>query len=554
VPFIASMLDDLRDGRLSLTFGIVEQPLPPGLRREALYGDSFVTVLRADHPALAGLGARPLPRAGACAGDGARRRARCDGRIAEGARTGPACRAAAASLYAAMAVVAESDLVGHAAALDRGFAMRGARARGRWRRRWRLRHSRPPSSGRRCWTRSGHAWLRDVVRAKPDGAPAWSRGRRRKSTSGVTAGGGALPSRACGGGRCRRATPVWSFPCSARPGRRLGRRRRNRSDDPHRRRRRPASMLSTAVVRFHPVRARPSDASRCLEDRSHLRVTPSPRPDSRVATRSSCCDNARPASLPRRRPRRGWCFRRLRLPRWMSRFAAGSRCAGVLGGHGRHRGGRVRTPCQACACSPPACRWAALYEGHCNACLVQRFGTPPGRHAARDARAGASLRRLDTELGGARCVDRPGASASRRKVLCSGAGHATRGPGDGAPRRGRPLADAVAVPSLRGSVADLSCVTAQGLLATAACAAAGRTARVLVSATGPARIPRQGLAAGTGGLAKAGGDGARDRAARLDPGRRPRLPRFRVHAVPKEVQASRMHGPKGPRVCQAQVP
>ncbi len=53
VAFLASMLGDLRDGRLSLGFGIAEQPLPPRLRSEPLHGDSFVEVLRAGHPALA---------------------------------------------------------------------------------------------------------------------------------------------------------------------------------------------------------------------------------------------------------------------------------------------------------------------------------------------------------------------------------------------------------------------------------------------------------------------------------------------------------------------
>lgn len=53
IPFVASRLDELRDGRLALSFGILEQKLPPGLRCEALHQDRFVTVLRAGHPALA---------------------------------------------------------------------------------------------------------------------------------------------------------------------------------------------------------------------------------------------------------------------------------------------------------------------------------------------------------------------------------------------------------------------------------------------------------------------------------------------------------------------
>lgn len=53
LPLVARMLDELRDGRLHLTFGIEEQSLPPGLRREPLYRDDFVTLLRAGHPAAA---------------------------------------------------------------------------------------------------------------------------------------------------------------------------------------------------------------------------------------------------------------------------------------------------------------------------------------------------------------------------------------------------------------------------------------------------------------------------------------------------------------------
>ncbi len=53
LPFVAPMMDDLRDGRVAMTFGVEEQPLPPGVRREPLYRDVFVTLLRAGHPALA---------------------------------------------------------------------------------------------------------------------------------------------------------------------------------------------------------------------------------------------------------------------------------------------------------------------------------------------------------------------------------------------------------------------------------------------------------------------------------------------------------------------
>lgn len=52
-PLRARELDSLRDGRTQLSFGVVEAPLPPGLRRRVLYRDRFVTVLRRDHPAAA---------------------------------------------------------------------------------------------------------------------------------------------------------------------------------------------------------------------------------------------------------------------------------------------------------------------------------------------------------------------------------------------------------------------------------------------------------------------------------------------------------------------
>jgi DNA-binding transcriptional LysR family regulator len=51
VPFLAAIVDDLRDGRVDLAFGIAEEDFGPGLRQEALYRDSFVTLLRQGHPA-----------------------------------------------------------------------------------------------------------------------------------------------------------------------------------------------------------------------------------------------------------------------------------------------------------------------------------------------------------------------------------------------------------------------------------------------------------------------------------------------------------------------
>ncbi|HEY8564694.1 MAG TPA: LysR family transcriptional regulator [Beijerinckiaceae bacterium] len=51
VPFLAAMVDELRDGRIDLAFGIAEQELGSGLRQEALYRDAFVTLLRHGHAA-----------------------------------------------------------------------------------------------------------------------------------------------------------------------------------------------------------------------------------------------------------------------------------------------------------------------------------------------------------------------------------------------------------------------------------------------------------------------------------------------------------------------
>jgi DNA-binding transcriptional LysR family regulator len=45
------MVDELRDGRIDLAFGVAEEELGAGLRHEALYRDTFVTLLRAGHPA-----------------------------------------------------------------------------------------------------------------------------------------------------------------------------------------------------------------------------------------------------------------------------------------------------------------------------------------------------------------------------------------------------------------------------------------------------------------------------------------------------------------------
>ncbi|WP_270937202.1 LysR family transcriptional regulator [Falsiroseomonas oryzae] len=169
VPFLASMLDELRDGRLGLTFGILEQALPPGLRREALYRDDFVTVLRAGHPALEDWS---LERFVALEhvlvtvlGEGR-------GAIDSALRERGLARHVALRLphfYAAMAVVAESDLVvtlprsiavGHAAALGL-VALEPPLAP-------------PPFTAAVIWpdvldADPGNAWLRSLVREEARG-------------------------------------------------------------------------------------------------------------------------------------------------------------------------------------------------------------------------------------------------------------------------------------------------------------------------------------------------------------------------------------------------
>lgn len=127
VPFVAAMLDELRDGRVHLSFGIVEQALPPGLRFAPLYRDRFVTLLRRGHPAAR---AWTLERFAALdhvlvtiLGDG---RGALDDDLE---RLGLSRRVALRlpHFYAAMAVVARSDLV---VTLPRSMANRFAPAFG----------------------------------------------------------------------------------------------------------------------------------------------------------------------------------------------------------------------------------------------------------------------------------------------------------------------------------------------------------------------------------------------------------------------------------------
>lgn len=123
VPSLATMLDELRDGRLGLSFGIAEQPLPPGLRMTPLYRDSFVTVLRQGHPALRDWGLDRLLALEhvlvTVLGDGR-------GALDEALHARGLARRVALRLphfYAALAVVAATDLV---VTLPRSIALRHA--------------------------------------------------------------------------------------------------------------------------------------------------------------------------------------------------------------------------------------------------------------------------------------------------------------------------------------------------------------------------------------------------------------------------------------------
>jgi DNA-binding transcriptional LysR family regulator len=112
MPFQASALDALRDGRIQLSFGITEQALPPGLRRLPLHRDQFVVLLRAGHAAAEG----DLTPEGFAALDHVLVTVLGEGRgvldadlAAMGLRRRVALRLP--HFYAAMAVVAQSDLV-----------------------------------------------------------------------------------------------------------------------------------------------------------------------------------------------------------------------------------------------------------------------------------------------------------------------------------------------------------------------------------------------------------------------------------------------------------
>jgi alkylation response protein AidB-like acyl-CoA dehydrogenase len=112
-----------------------------------------------------------------------------------------------------------------------------------------------------------------------------------------------------------------------------------------------------------------------------------------------------------------------------------------------------------------------LYEGHVNALrLVQRHGTATqARAAARDATAGSLFAVWNTDAPGeAPLALRPDGILAGRKVLCSGAGFATR-----ALVTARPAATPEASPRMllvpleAGERADLSGWTAQGMRASA---------------------------------------------------------------------------------------
>lgn len=51
VPFVSSLLSQLRDGAIDLSFSVADEPMPRGILSEPLYRDEFVTLLRRGHPA-----------------------------------------------------------------------------------------------------------------------------------------------------------------------------------------------------------------------------------------------------------------------------------------------------------------------------------------------------------------------------------------------------------------------------------------------------------------------------------------------------------------------
>jgi len=172
VPFLAAMLDELREGRVHLSFGITEQALPPGLLFEPLYRDAFVTLLRRGHPAarewtlerFAGLDHVLVT----VLGDG--RGALDDDLDRLGLKRRIALRLP--HFYAAMAVVARSDLV---VTLPRSMATRFAPG-------FDLLAldppvERPPFTITLIWPEAldaepGIAWLRRVVREEAAGIEA----------------------------------------------------------------------------------------------------------------------------------------------------------------------------------------------------------------------------------------------------------------------------------------------------------------------------------------------------------------------------------------------
>ncbi len=172
VPFLAAMVDDLRDGRIDLAFGVAEQELPPGLRQEPLYEDVFVTLLREGHPA-----ARDWSPGRFAALDHVLVTVLGEGRGAlddDLGRLGLTRRVALRlpHFYAAMAVVARSDLV---VTLPRSIASR--RMAGFGLVALAPPFLRPPFTITAIWPEvlhadAGMAWLRGVIREEAAGIAA----------------------------------------------------------------------------------------------------------------------------------------------------------------------------------------------------------------------------------------------------------------------------------------------------------------------------------------------------------------------------------------------
>lgn len=171
VPFVASLLPALQDGRIDLSFSIKGEVLPRGILSEALYEDAFVTLLRRGHPAAADW--RLETFAGldhvlvTILGEG---RGVIDDDLAQ-LGLSRRVRLTLPHFYAAMAVVAQSDLV---VTLPRSLAARYLASFGLVALPPPV--TRPPFTVVAIWpevrdAQPANVWLRAIVREEAAGLP-----------------------------------------------------------------------------------------------------------------------------------------------------------------------------------------------------------------------------------------------------------------------------------------------------------------------------------------------------------------------------------------------